>query len=82
VSIESTVELLRESSHLLTERELDDNGPYDRAARQDAARASRRVWAALALAKDVNTFDALVRGERVPTTRLDPYYIRRLEAWT
>lgn len=37
----------------------------------------RRFWRALMLAKDVETLEALLDGERVPLDRLDPEWVRR-----
>jgi hypothetical protein len=37
----------------------------------------RRVWRALVLASDVEVFEALVHGESVPLSRLDPAAVER-----
>lgn len=37
----------------------------------------RRVWKALVLARDVETWEALLEGERVPVDRLDPEGVAR-----
>lgn len=37
----------------------------------------RRLWKAIMLAKDVETLDALLRGESVPVNRLDAEWVAR-----
>ena len=37
----------------------------------------RRFFKALVLAQDVETFEALLEGERVPLDRLDPEWVAR-----
>jgi hypothetical protein len=37
----------------------------------------RRFWKALMLAKDVETFESLLRDESVPLDRLDPEWVAR-----
>jgi hypothetical protein len=36
-----------------------------------------RVWRAIMLARDLETCKALLRGERVPRSRLDPEWVKR-----
>jgi hypothetical protein len=40
-------------------------------------RAWRRFWKALMLARDVEAFEALLNGEKVPASRLDPDWMER-----
>lgn len=40
---------------------------------------SRRLWAAMMLARDVYACEALLLGEDVPKHRLDPLWTRRLQ---
>lgn len=77
--------LVRESSHLISGRDLDDDGPYDREAwlaeeRRRAAQlertASRRVWAACMLAFDLDTFESIQRRLPVRAGNLDPVVLR------
>ncbi len=42
-----------------------------------ARQRSNRLWRALCLARDLETFEALVRGEAVPLDRLDEVELRR-----
>jgi ferritin-like metal-binding protein YciE len=40
-----------------------------------------RVYAAMMLASDLRTCEALLLGEKVPVENLDIYWYRRLRAW-
>jgi hypothetical protein len=51
----------------LEERERDS------AARQ----AARRMWRALMVARDLETLEALLAGDRVPLDRLDSEWVER-----
>jgi hypothetical protein len=73
--------LIRETSHLVSGRELDDDGPYDRRARlaEQAQReaqlertASVRVWAAIVLVFDRETCVSILRRLPVRAGNLDP----------
>lgn len=77
MSTESTLELLRETNHLVSGRELDDNGPYDRESRLEAERAASRIWRAMMLAPRVEVCEALLRGESVPVASLDSEWVAR-----
>jgi hypothetical protein len=77
--------LIRETSHLVSGRELDDDGPYDRRARlaEQAQReaqlertASMRVWSAGMLALDRETFVSILRRLPVRAGNLDPVALR------
>jgi hypothetical protein len=50
----------------------------ERRLRDPERHALRRFWAALVLAEDVETFEALLNGESVPLDRLDPDWVDRL----
>ena len=39
--------------------------------------AGDRYWQAIMLARDLETCEALLRGEAVPVSRLDPVWMRR-----
>lgn len=78
--------LVRETSHLVSGRELDDHGPYDREARLAEERrreaqlertASARVWAAWMLARDLETFESILRRLPVRAGNLDGVILRR-----
>jgi hypothetical protein len=79
--------LIRETSHLVSGRELDDDGPYDRRARLATCRlqresrlertASTRVWAAMMLALHIDTCESILLGRRVLAGRLDGEVLRR-----
>ena len=80
MSVESTLRLLRETNHLVSGRELDDDGPYDRKARlaEEARRASElfkqanvRLWSALMLTRDLETCESLLRRLPVRAGNLD-----------
>ena len=43
-----------------------------------ASEESRRAWRCMMLARDLETFEALLRRERVPVSRIDPEAARRL----
>lgn len=86
MSIESTLQLLRETNHLVTGRELDDDGEYDRPERlereteqavQAAALANRRLWAASMLCRDLNTCTSVLRHLAVRAGNLDAVVLRR-----
>jgi hypothetical protein len=72
--------LLRESTPLLSDRELDDDGPYDREARlaEEARRSSElikqanvRLWSALMLARGIETCESILRRLPVRAGNLD-----------
>ena len=44
---------------------------------REETQISRRMWAAMMLARDVDTFEALLRLEPVPIRRLAPTPLRR-----
>jgi hypothetical protein len=60
-------------------------GPATLAAIDELARTrearereeASRGWRALMLATDIETYEALMRGERVPRERLDPLWLAR-----
>jgi hypothetical protein len=43
----------------------------------DEQRVSRRMWAAIMLARDVWTCESILRGERVRVDHLDPLVLQR-----
>lgn len=62
----------RENARLAVERD-----PVRIAADSAERRAARRIWRALVIAGDLETFEALVAGESVPIDRLDPEGLAR-----
>ena len=77
--------LIRESSHLISGRELNDHGEYDRKAflaeqaREEAElerRASVREWAAIMLPRDLDTCCSILQRLPVRAGNLDAIVLR------
>jgi hypothetical protein len=75
VTVASTLRLLRETNHLVSE--LDDGGPYDRESRLKADREAARIWRAIVLAPRLQACEALLRNESVPVSCLDSEWVAR-----
>ena len=44
---------------------------------QRSAEETRRLWRAMMLAPTLEVCEALLRGEKVPTSKLDPEWVER-----
>lgn len=55
---------------------LIEQEELERCLREPERHSLRRFWQALMLAADVETFEALLDGERVPISRLDPEWVK------
>jgi hypothetical protein len=80
-----TLALIRETSGVLSGRELNDQGPYDRKAwlleeerreAEQARTASRRLWAAMLLTRRLDTFVSILRRLPVRAGELDAVVLR------
>lgn len=65
------------SGELENARRAVDEDPVRLWAESEEAEWARYFWKALMLAGDLETFLALLDGERVPTDRLDPEWVAR-----
>jgi len=54
-----------------------EQAELERRLRDPERHALREFWKALMLARDVETFEALLNGESVPVDCLDPEWMRR-----
>jgi hypothetical protein len=69
--------LLRESTPLLSNRELPPTAEELRDHEAECTRRSSRVWAAMMLTESVAVFESILRGDAVLVRQLDAAMLRR-----
>ncbi len=68
---------MAEHQALANARWVIEQEEFERVLRAPERHAFRRLWAALVLAQDVATFEALLDGQRVPVDRLNREWLDR-----